>query len=93
MRKRDKIHGFFVGGRNFKKEFKIQVRFLINITLGFTIAFTWRQTIFDAIQTLVQKLSHTQGLPSSILTSTVTTILAIAIILISSHFLRDNQDS
>ena len=92
MRKRDKIHHFFIGGRNFKKEFKQQLRFLINITLGFTIAFTWRQTIFDAVQTLIQKFMKAEGLKSSILTSAAITIISLILIYISSQSLKERPD-
>lgn len=92
MKKRDKIHNFFIGGQNFKEEFRKQTRTLIVVTLGFTIAFTWRQTIFDATQALVQKLSHTDGLPSSIVTSVAITVISLLIIYATSQLLKERRD-
>ena len=43
-------------GRRFKKEHRKEIRLLIILTLSFTIAFTWRQTIFDTFQILVNFL-------------------------------------
>ncbi|MBU0760054.1 MAG: hypothetical protein KJ600_00430 [Nanoarchaeota archaeon] len=92
MKKRDKVRRFFVGGKNFQKEFKKQVRLIVIVTLGFTIAFSWRQTIFDAVQTLVQKLTNSNGLPSSVLTSIVITLISLLIIYITAHLLREKRD-
>ncbi|MFH1290618.1 MAG: hypothetical protein ABIH92_04375 [Nanoarchaeota archaeon] len=92
MKKRDKVKHFFVGGRHFKSEFKRQVRALILITLGFTIAFSWRQTIFDIIQTAVQSLMPITGISSSIITSVAITIIALAIIYAASALLKDQKD-
>jgi len=90
---RDKFHLFLVGGKNYKSEVKKQIRLLIVITLGFTIAFTWRQTIFDASQAIVQYLAGiNDSVTSSILTSTFITIVSLILILIAAHFLKPSPD-
>ncbi|MBT96607.1 MAG: DUF5654 family protein [Candidatus Pacearchaeota archaeon] len=91
---RDKLYNFFIGGKRFEKEFKKQVRLLIVLTLGFTIAFTWRQTLFDVSQALVQLIIDVKGSTSlSILTSTFITIVSIIIIYLTSHFLKENKEN
>jgi len=85
---------YFVKGRKFKKEFKRQLRMLIIITLGFTIAFTWRQTIFDLSQTLMQFFTRTQNSTAlSILTSIFITIVSVVLIYLTSYYLKDNIDN
>jgi len=88
-----KIKELFVGGRQFKKEFKDQVRLFLIITLGFTIAFTWRQTVFDACQSFIQRFITTNG-PTvlSILTSLFITIIALILIYLASKFLSTLPD-
>ncbi len=86
------LFNFFVGGKKFKKEFRKQVRFLIVITLGFTIAFTWRQTIFDISQTMMQFFTKTQSSTLlSILTSVFITILSLIFIYLASYFLKEDS--
>lgn len=87
-----KVRHFFYGGENFKQEFRKQARFLIIVTLAFTIAFSWRQTVFDAVQTAVQKVLHTQGLPSSFLTSTAITLISLGFIYLTSHALKERKE-
>ena len=94
MRKRDKIHHFFVGGQNFREEFRRQVRLLIVVTFGFTIAFTWRQTIFDASQILVERLIHTQTpLSSSVLTSIFITLISLFLIYLTAQIIKIRPDN
>jgi len=86
-----KIRNFFYIGRNFKKEFRRQLRMLIVITLGFTIAFTWRQTIFDLSQSFVQLILNIKGSTAlTLLTSTFITLISIILIYIAAHFLKDD---
>ena len=81
-------------GRKFKKEHKKEIRLLIAITLGFTIAFTWRQTIFDSFQVLVNFFVDTKSSAlSSILTSSLITLVSIALIRITSHILKENHEN
>jgi hypothetical protein len=80
-------------GKNFKKEFRRQIRMLIIVTLGFTIAFTWRQTIFDASQSIVKFFLNVQGSTTlSVLTSLFITIVSIILIYLTAHFLKDNSE-
>lgn len=92
MKKR--VFDFFIQEKRFKREFKRQLRILILFTLGFTIAFTWRQTIFDISQSLIQiflEIKSTSAL--SILTSTFITIVSLILIYLTSYYLRDNPDN
>jgi len=87
------IHRFFIGGQNFKSEFKRQARLLIIITLGFTIAFTWRQTIFDLSQALVNIIIHVKSSTSaSILTSAFITFISLILIYLTSKLLKERPD-
>lgn len=80
-------------GEKFKKEFRKQIRMLIMVTLGFTIAFTWRQTIFDASQSIVQFFLDVQNSTTlSILTSLLITFISIFLIYLTAHFLKDNSE-
>lgn len=87
-----KINDFFIGGRNFKEEFRRQMRLLVVVTFGFTIAFSWRQTIFDAVQTAVKKLTNTNGLSLSLLTSLTITLTSIIIIYLVSQLLKERKN-
>ena len=81
-------------GEKFKKEFRKQIRMLIIVTLGFTMAFTWRQTIFDASQSIVQFFLDVQSSTTlSILTSLLITILSIFLIYLTTHLLKDGHES
>ena len=78
---------------NFKKEFRRQLRILILFTLGFTIAFSWRQTIFDISQTLVNTiLKIKSSTASTLLTSIFITLVSIIIIYITAHWLKDTNN-
>ena len=75
----------------FKHEFRKQARMLILFTLGFTIAFTWRETLFDISQRLVEAVTNIKNSNSlSILTSTFITVLSLAVIYVTSHMLKDD---
>jgi hypothetical protein len=87
----NRLNHFFIGGENFRKEFIKQVRLLIVVTIGFTIAFSWRQTTFDAAQTLVQKLTSTNGVSSSVLTSLFITLVGVLILILSSFYLKEKN--
>ena len=45
----------------FMREFRRQIRMMIVVTLGFTVAFTWRQTVFDISQSIVEFFTHIQS--------------------------------
>ncbi len=89
---RSKISNFFVGGHHFQKEFRKQIRLLLTFTFGFTIAFTWRQTIFDTTQSIINFFIHLQSTTaSSILTSTIITLVSLLILYFSAHFLKERS--
>lgn len=91
---RQKIEYSLRRGQKFKKEFRRQIRMLIIITLGFTIAFTWRQTLFDASQLMVQFLTHVSNSTTlSVLTSLFITLLSVFLIYLTAHFLKEGYDN
>lgn len=88
-----KILNFFYLGRQFKKEFKKQLRLLIVVSFAFTMAFTWRQTTFDLSQSLVQFFFHIQNSDTlSVLSSILITIASIFFILLTSYILKDHDE-
>jgi hypothetical protein len=94
MKNKEKIKHILFKGRYFRGEFKRQTRAFIIVTLAFTIAFTWRQTLFDVVQTAVQFVLNIQNSATlSILTSTTITLLSIFIIYLTSHWLKDGSDN
>jgi uncharacterized membrane protein len=79
-------------GKRFKREFRIQLRSFIIITLAFTVAFSWRQTTFDLSQTFVQFLLNIKSSTSlTILTSIFITLISIILIYITSHWLKEKS--
>jgi len=87
------LHSLKIGSR-FKNEFRRQIRMLIIVTLGFTIAFTWRQTIFDTSQAIVQFFTNVEGSTAlSVLTSLFITMVSVLLIYILAHYLKDNPES
>ena len=80
-------------GSRFKREFRKQIRMLIIITLGFTIAFTWRQTIFDTSQSIVNFFLHIESSATlSILTSVFITFLSVLLVYLTAHFLKNDHE-
>ncbi len=80
---------YFLGIR-YKKEFIKQMRTILMLTFGFTIAFTWRQTVFDLSQSIVQFFTHVSNNGTlSILTSAFITVICLGLILITSYFLKE----
>ena len=78
---------------NFREEFKKQIRLTIIITLGFTIAFTWRQTIFDLSEALIETiLDIRDDATLSILTSTFITVVSVLLIYITSRILKEETN-
>jgi len=77
----------------FKREFRRQIRTLIIVTLGFTIAFTWRQTLFDISQEIVEFFLHIEiSSTLSILTSLFITLVSVVLVYLSAHFLKDDHN-
>ncbi|MBU2562276.1 MAG: hypothetical protein KKF68_01280 [Nanoarchaeota archaeon] len=91
---RKKLSNFFTLGKRFKREFRRQMRSLIIIALGFTIAFTWRQTIFDLSQSMIQFITKVENSNSlSIYTSIFITFLCIVLICSVAYILKDNPEN
>jgi hypothetical protein len=89
-----KIKRILYIGTKFKKEFKRQLRMLITFTLGFTIAFTWRETIFNISQSIVNFFLHLDSSNTSdILTSLFITIFCLILIYIASYYLKDSYEN
>ncbi len=81
---------FFVHGERFKREFRKQLKTFFVVSAGFTIAFTWRQTIFDASEKLVQLIINIQSSSVlSILTSMFTTIISLLIMFVAIYLLKE----
>jgi len=67
---------------------------LITLTLGFTIAFTWRQTIFDLSQSVVNFFLHIESAStSSILTAIFITIISLILMYLAAHYLKDSYEN
>ena len=85
---KETTYRYFVGSDTMKKEFWRELRVLIIFTLGFTIAFTWRQTIYDVIESAVQFFTHMQASATlSIATSTVTTIFCLFLMYLTARYM------
>ena len=75
--------------KSFKREFLKEAKLLIIVTVGFSIAFTWRQTMFDASISLVQKFFHIQGtVEASIAASALITFIGLIVILLTSRYFQ-----
>jgi len=87
-----KIKNFIFPGRKFKKEVQRQIRMLITITFGFTIAFTWRQTIFDISESLIQSFFNVDNSSTlSLMASIFITLISIFIIYLSAYYLKEDD--
>jgi len=88
-----RIRRFLVGGENFKKEVKKEVRLLIFFTFGFTIAFSWRQTIFDGTENLIHHfLTNISSTSLSLLTSVSITIISLIVIWLASKWFMEKPE-
>jgi len=91
-RKKQKIKETLYTGRYFKKEFKSQMRLFITFTLGFTIAFTWRQTVFDLSQSIVNFFfKFKNSVVSSLIASVFITFVSIFLIYLASQWLKEDS--
>jgi len=83
---------WIVHGKNFRRDFRKQLKTLVVVGAGFTIAFTWRQTIFDISKRIVQFATNIKD--SSVLslaTSIFTTIFSLAFVLLIIYLLKDSN--
>ena len=79
--------------KRFKEEHRKELRLFIILTLSFTIAFTWRQTIFDASQSLINFFVEIKSSTyASIITSTFITLVSILLIRLTSHIFKKSSD-
>ncbi|MBX4196512.1 DUF5654 family protein [Candidatus Pacearchaeota archaeon] len=84
------VRRFFTGETRYAHEFWHDIRTLILFTLGFTIAFTWRQTVFDTMESFIQWLTNVHNTTSlSILTSLLTTLICVLVIAIMAQFFKN----
>lgn len=76
--------------KNFRKEFKRQLRYAIAAAAGFLIIFAWREAILESVRDLVVKFEeNARYVSSEIFTAMVITVIAVLIILLSSKILKD----
>ena len=90
---KENLYRFFIGSDVMRKEFWKEVRVLIIFTLGFTIAFTWRQTLFDAMESLVKffvDIKSNVGL--SVTTSAITTIFCLFLLYLTARYMTRLYD-
>lgn len=80
----------FFRDKFFQRELKREIRLLIVVAIGFSIAFAWRQTIFDAALSIVKRIFLLEGeVISSIMASIFITLIGLALILLTSKYLKD----
>jgi ABC-type spermidine/putrescine transport system permease subunit I len=93
MTVKETAYRYLIGSDVMKKEFWKELRVLIIFTLGFTIAFTWRQTVYDVVESTVQFFTHMQASATlSIATSTVTTIFCLLLLYITAKYMTRLYD-
>ena len=85
---KEKIYRFFIGSEHLEREFLKELRILILFTIGFTIAFTWRQTTFDVMESIVLFFVDIKSSATlSVVTSTTTTIFCILLVYLTSRYM------
>jgi ABC-type proline/glycine betaine transport system permease subunit len=85
--------GFIIHGRSFRKDFRNQIKTLVVVGAGFTIAFTWRQTLFDISQKIVQFITNIKSSAVlSLATSIFTTLISVAFVLLVVYLLKEQPD-
>jgi len=78
------------GRKSFKKEFKRQIKYAIAAAVGFIIAFAWRDSIYNAVDEIIERFNESaQQALSGMYTAIIITIIGVGIIIISSRLLRD----
>ena len=76
--------------KNFRKEFKRQLRYAIAAGVGFMILFAWRETIINSTRDLVERFTETtQVMATEVYTAMLLTVIGVLIILVSSKLLKD----
>jgi flagellum-specific peptidoglycan hydrolase FlgJ len=76
--------------KNFRREFKRQVKYAIAAAVGLMIAYAWKESIFQSTQKFVERITESaQFVTSSLGTSVIITVIGVLIIIISSKLLKD----
>jgi hypothetical protein len=76
--------------KNFRKEFKRQLRYAIAAACGFLIIFAWKDAIWTFTRDLVEKLEQTTAIASTnIAAALIISVIGVLIIIISSKLLKD----
>ena len=76
--------------KNFRKEFKRQLRYAIAAAVGFLIIFAWRDAIIEGTKSLVEKFQTTTfTATTNVSTAILLTIVGVIIIIITSKLLKD----
>lgn len=76
--------------KNFRTEFKRQLRYAIAAAVGFLIIFAWRDAIWGFTKDIVEKVERTTAVATTnIGASLLITIVGVLIIIISSKLLKD----
>lgn len=76
--------------RNFRKEFKRQLRYAIAAAVGFMVIFAWRESLINSVRNIVDRFSEsTQVVTTEISTAVLITLIGVLIILFSSKLLKN----
>jgi len=76
--------------KNFRKEFRRQLRYAIAAGCGFLIIFAWREAILDFTKYILDKIMKSSEIIATDVGAAITiTAIAVLIILISSKLLKD----
>jgi ABC-type spermidine/putrescine transport system permease subunit I len=85
---KESAYRYLIGSDIMKKEFWKELRVLIIFTLGFTIAFTWRQTIFDAMESLIKFFVDIKSnVTLSVTASTLTTVFCLLLLYFTARYM------
>lgn len=74
--------------KNFKNEFKKQIKLAIAAAVGFLIVFAWRDFILKITGETLNKFLELNPISSALLISIIITVIGILIIVISSKILK-----
>jgi len=76
--------------KNFRKEFKRQLRYAIAAAVGFLVIFAWRDAIVESTRNLIEKIAEETSIAgTNIATALVITIVGVLVIILSSKLLKD----
>lgn len=75
--------------KDFKSEFKKQLKLAIAAAVGFIIAFAWRDFILELTQDSLNKFIELNPLASHLTISIFLTFIGVLIVIISSKLLKN----